>query len=54
MNDREFLQHLLSICETNTQCDWMFTELTPNEEFAEIQTLIERHLDESPVPPRSQ
>lgn len=45
MSDRKFLQELLSICATNTQCDWMHTELTPNEEFEQIYVMIFEHLN---------
>ena len=42
--DRDLLQHLQGICVINQNCDWAFTELSPNEEFAEIQKMIESHL----------
>ena len=45
MNDRQFLQSVLNICATNMNVDWMFSELTPNEEFEEIYKLIFEHLN---------
>lgn len=42
--DRELLQYLRGMCVVNQNCDWAFTELSPNEEFAEIQKMIEWHL----------
>ena len=45
MNDRQFLQSILNICATNMNVDWMFSELTPNEEFEEIYKLIFEHLN---------
>ena len=46
MSDKELLELVYDICATNTQADWMFTELTPNEEFREICNIIEsRGLD---------
>ena len=41
MSDKELLELVYDICSTNTQADWMFTELTPNEEFREICNIIE-------------
>jgi len=41
--DRDLLLHLQGICVINQICDWAFTELSPNEEFAEIQKMIESH-----------
>ncbi len=45
MSDRQFLQSVLNICATNMNVDWMFSELTPNEEFEEIYKLIFEHLN---------
>ncbi len=45
MSDRQFLQSVLNICVTNMNVDWMFSELTPNEEFEEIYKLIFEHLN---------
>ena len=41
MSDKELLELVYDICSTNTQADWMFTELIPNEEFREICNIIE-------------
>ena len=45
MTDRQFLQSILNICATNTNVDWMFSELTPNEEFEEMYKLIFERLN---------
>ena len=45
MTDRQFLQSVLNICATNMNVNWMFSELTPNEEFEEIYKLIFEHLN---------
>ncbi len=41
MSDKQLLELVYKICDTNTQADWMLTELTPNEEFREICNIIE-------------
>ena len=45
MTDRQFLQSILNICATNTNVDWMFSDLTPNEEFEEMYKLIFERLN---------
>ena len=45
MNEQHFLQQLLEIIEVNQDVDWNFAEITPQEEFGYIATMISEYLE---------
>lgn len=45
MNEQHFLQQLLEIIEVNQDVDWNFAEITPQEEFGYIATMIGEYLE---------
>jgi len=45
MNEQHFLQQLLEIMEVNQDVDWDFAEITPQEEFNHLATMIGEYLE---------
>jgi len=45
MNEQQFLQQLLEIIETNQDVDWDFAEITSQEEFGNLATMIKDYLE---------